>query len=645
MFKKPIVFLLLFTFGSLWADVSPAGQPFLHGLFTDNMVLQRDMACPIWGWTEPGKEVVVKMGDKSGKAVADATGKWMTKIGPFPAGGPYELTVTGPQAVTLKNVMTGDVWLCSGQSNMEMSIKGVDQSWNEIRTADLPQVRLALIGTNGLFETPHSVDAPWRVCSPSSITSDKPFYGGYSAIAFLFARQIHQETKVPIGLIESCWGATSIVSWSSEESLKRNWPGFQDVNFFKKFEGDVTEAWKAMDPAYEATLDWTKPTFDGAGWKNIDLPQDWKIKALPGFSGVVWFRKDIEIPQEWEGKDLMLNVGQADATDTLWWNGTFVDSFNSYPAFPLSPFFRIPGNLVKKGRNVVAFRISGERGIIGKPEELSLQLVGAKTPPLSLAGPWKYQESTLLANLTKKGRYPERRDIPAGTYHGMIASLAPFAIKGVLWYQGEGDAGRPQYRKVLTQMIADWRSLFGVGDFPFYIVQLAGFGPIPDVSGESGWAVTRESQQQVSQSVPNTGLAVAIDRGEIYNIHPPNKQDVAKRLALVALAKTYGQAVECFGPTYRDMKVEGAAIRLSFEHVAGGLVSRGGVLTGFSIAGADHKFVFANAAIDGETIVVSSPQVPNPVAVRYAWADHPLCNLYNKANLPASPFRTDVPQN
>lgn len=623
------------------AEPSPIDRPFLHDLFADHMVLQREVKCPVWGWTQPGQKVTVAMAGTQASAVADAEGAWMVRIGPFPAGGPHTLTVTGPQQATLTDVMVGDVWICSGQSNMQMGIKGVNQWWNEIGpTAEMPGVRLASLYRRSAFVPPNTVATRWRVSINGAAGSDDPDYGGFSAIGFLFGRQIHRATGVPIGLIQSCWGATGIQAWSTPASLARQ-PEHLDPDLRQVFGKKIDAAWREIDPAYETTRTWSTLDFDASSWQNVDLPQGWPAGTEgKDFQGVVWFRKEVALPAEWAGHELQVGLGPISDFDTVWCNGAFIGADNS-DGNGLQPprFYRVPAGPGTPGRAVIAVRLIGGR-FLGKPEEMSLRVVGLQSAPLPLAGRWSYCTSTPSAKL--KGQPPSRRDVPGGCYMGMIRPLAPFAIKGVIWYQGEGNAGDPIYRQRLTDMITDWRSLFGVGDFPFYIVQIAGFGRQPEQPAGSSWALTREHQFQVAQSVPNCGLAVSIDRGEIYDIHPPNKQDVGKRLALVALAKTYGQKIEYEGPTYDKITVEGSAIRLSFAHAKGGLISLGAGPTGFEIAGSDLKFVWAQALIDGETVVVSSPAVPKPTAVRYGWSDNPLCNLYNRADLPAPPFRTDT---
>jgi sialate O-acetylesterase len=365
---------------------------------------------------------------------------------------------------------------------------------------------------------------------------------------------------------------------------------------------------------------------------------------LPNFDGLVWFRREFDLPAGWAGKDLTLSLGPIDDRDTTWVNGTKVGATNEYNA-PRN--YRVAANILKPGRNVLAVRVldtGGGGGFYGKPEDVKLQIAGdSATAPLSLAGEWRYLVSAPLVGLQPPpANFDNNPNGVSVLYNSMIAPLVPFGIKGAIWYQGESNAGRAQqYRTLLPTLVRDWRSRFGVGDFPFYIVQLANFMATEAQPTDPPWAYLREAQMLASQNVPNAGIATAIDIGEAADIHPRNKQDVGRRLALNALALTYKQPVEYSGPRYRSMKIEGDTVRLTFDHAAG-MTAKGGALQGFAIAGADKKFVWADARVEGNTVVVSSPQVKQPVAVRYAWANNPVANLYNLHGLPALPFRTDI---
>lgn len=608
---------------------TPLSRPFVHGLFTDHMVLQRGRACPVWGWTTPGAQVTVSMAGRSATAVAGADGAWMARIGPFPPGGPHELTLSGPQQLRIADVLVGDVWLASGQSNMEMGIKGVTEWWHEVSDAATSDaVRLAIVLRGAAYAPPATLPVQWRA-SRGGAADESINHGGFSAIGLMFARQLQRETGVPVGIIQSAWGATAIRSWSSPEALVRQ-GDTAAADPRRDWEQRLQEAWERIDPAAAAQRDWPSAPA-GAEWTAIDLPAAWPH----GFAGVAWFRTEVELPPTLRGRELDLALGAISGSDTAWCNGRFIGAGGGDGVGRQWPrHYRIPADACPDGRARIVVRVLGER-FLGKAGDLALRAAG--TDPLPLAA-WRCRMGTPRDQL--KGQPPEVRDTPAGCYQAMIRPLAPFAVAGALWYQGEGNVGNAQtYRRALTDLVADWRALFGP-DMPFYIVQLAGFGPQPAQPGDSGWARVREAQAQVASGVPGCGLAVAIDRGAIFNIHPPDKQDVARRLALLALARLNGKAVEDQGPTFTGLARDGAALRLSFSH-ATGLRSLGGGPTGFAIAGADKRFVWAQARLDGEAVVVSDPAVPEPVAVRYGWADHPLCNLSNRDGLPAVPFRSD----
>jgi sialate O-acetylesterase len=658
MTKLLLCALLLMGVGFL--EASDAEHPFVHHLFSDHVVLQRDLAVPVWGWTEVGKEVTVTIdgaANAAGKGVANAQGRWQVAIGPFPAGGPHTMTISGPQTVTVTDVLFGDVWICSGQSNMEMGIGNVINAKQEIEQATYPQIHLFTVPKLIASEPLSQVGGQWQPCTPESVAAGG--WNGFSAVAYFFGRELHKELKVPIGLIHTSWGGTIAEAWTSAEALKTMddfrsaVEGFQqNENELKKGTTDHEQqfaAWYAKnDPGTAAG--WNAQVFDTGAWKTMQLPTAWEKAGLPDFDGIVWFRREFDLPAAWSGKDVMLHLGPIDDMDTTWVNGTKVGGRELWTD-PRD--YKIPSRLLKPGTNSIAIRVldtGGQGGIYGRPEDMHLDCDGQ--PPIPLIGPWKYQDSTPLAKTSALPQATANNpNIVTVLYNGMIANLIPYAIKGAIWYQGEsnGDRGM-QYRRLLPTMIKDWRARFGVGDFPFYIVSLANFMDVESEPKDPPWASLREAQMLTAQTLPNCGIALAIDIGDAKDIHPKNKQEVGRRLALNALASTYGQHIEFQGPWFKAFTVEGAAIRLTFDHVGGGLIARdyeghpAEKLIGFSIAGEDKHFVWADARIDGETVIVSSPQVGKPVAVRYAWANNPVCNLYNKAGLPAVPFRTDIPK-
>lgn len=621
-------------------------NPFLHPLFTDNMVLQRGISDPVWGWAKPGQKITVSLNGKSATATAGVDGKWMAKLGPFSAGGPFTLSITGPQSVTLKNILIGDVWICSGQSNMEMGI-GAIHAPGDIAKATNPNIRLFSV-PKAVATAPRALTTGnWDVCTPETVA--KGGWGGFSAVGYFFGKNLQETQKVPIGLIHTSWGGTIAEAWTSAEALKAALPEFapsvEQVQAAAKNTSttSVTQQmaawWKKNDPGTVAN--WQAVGFDAAAWKTMNLPTTIETAGLDGFDGVVWFRKEVTLPEGWTGKDATLHLGPIDDNDTTFVNGVQVGATEGWQ---MPRDYKILGNLLKAGKNIVVVRVldtGGGGGIYGDPSAMKLEAAG--TAPIALAGSWLYQDSVALAKTTPP---PTQLDgnpnVTTVLYNGMIAPLLPFGIKGAIWYQGESNAGRgKQYQTLLPTLIEDWRSRFGVGAFPFFIVQLANFQARRAEPGESAWAELREAQAQTAQTLPKVGLAVAIDIGDASDIHPTNKQEVGRRLALSAQALAYGEKIEYSGPVYASRKTDGAKLRVMFTHADGLAVQGGGRLQGFAIAGADNKWVWADAIIDGQSVVLSSPQVPHPVAVRYNWADNPDGNLMNAANLPAVPFRHD----
>ncbi len=632
------------------SEAQEAAKPFLHPLFTDHMVLQRGIKAPVWGWAQPGQKVTVKMDGRTATAVAGVDGKWMTALGPFTAGGPYTLSVSGPEKVAVKDVLVGDVWICSGQSNMEMGIGNVNNAKDEIAKANNPNIRLFTVPKLIAGEPQETVASHWDTCTPETVAAGG--WGGFSAVGYFFGKHLQETQHIPIGLIHTSWGGTIAEAWTSGPAL-RKMDDFraqvdateQSYAEMKKGTGDyvkrLSDWYVKNDPG--TAQNWHNANFDSANWKTMKLPIAWEQAGLPDYDGVVWFRKEFDLPANFSGKDLSLHLGPIDDDDTTFVNGQRVGATQGYN---IDRVYKVPATLLKAGHNVIAVRVldtAGAGGINGTPDKMFLTPTGGGQS-LSLAGDWKYQDSMPLAKATPfPAQTANNPNVTTVLYNGMIAPLIPFGIKGAIWYQGESNAGRAmQYRTLLPTLIKDWRARFGVGEFPFFIVQLANFTPVVEQPIQPGWPELREAQLMTADTLPNTGIAVAIDIGDAGDIHPKNKQEVGRRLGLSAQAIAYGQKLEYSGPHYRSMKVEGDKIRLSFDHLGGGLIAKGDApLKGFAIAGSDGHFEFADAKIDGDTIVVSSPKVPNPTAVRYAWTNNPVANLYNKAGLPASSFRTD----
>ena len=586
----------------------------------------------------------------------------MTVVGPFAAGGPYEMTVNGNNRLSIHNILIGDVWLASGQSNMEFPLKhdekenfgGVLNAAREIAGASFPQIRLFKVHHKIAVKPQADVEADtWTAVTPETV-------GSFSAVAYLFGRELHQRYQVPIGLIESNWGGTVAEAWISEGSLKK-FPEFdQDVASLKQIDEKSAAAEyqqylkrKASWDQQHTTEDrgrvdghdiWAAADLDTRAWPSLVEPQTKAEEALKGFDGAVWFRKEVELPATDAGKDLIIHLANAYWSDTTFFNGAMVGETLQ----PENRDYLVPGKLVKAGRNVIAVRIEGSDGFVGIYSDdaaaLNVEMAGQV---ISLAGAWSYQPGPDLAALPEPSAFAKLQSAPTAMalFNGMIAPLAPYRIKGAIWYQGESNADRPtQYRTLFPALIQDWRLQWGY-DVPFLFVQLAGFQPNKPEPADYKWAELREAQG-MALSLPNTGMATAVDIGDEKDIHPRDKQDVAHRLALAAARVVYGENVVNSGPVYQSMQIEGNQIRIKFSDPGSRLLIKDkyGYGRGFEIAAADGKFVWAQARQDGQDILVFNDQVRGPTAVRYDWSNTPDGNIFNKEGLPALPFRTDSPQ-
>ncbi|MGH7601070.1 MAG: sialate O-acetylesterase [bacterium] len=626
----------------------------LPAIFSDNMVLQRNAKIPIWGTGKPGQQIAVKIHQQSKTATADRDGKWRVDLAAMPTGGPYELTISGAETIRFKNVMIGEVWLCSGQSNMEMPLVSTWATVNnfkaEVAAANYPDLRLFIVKRAKSTKLRTDVESEgWKMCDSTSVKN-------FSATAYFFGRHLQQKLGVPVGLIQSAWGGTVVEAWTSSATLKTvpDMTGFVKLLATSPLDSIFDEsAFAAKMAAWNRQLDemelspsetapsWINPDFDDSAWSTMLLPNPWERAGLPAFDGIMKFRKVIQLPESFNKQNLQLNLGPIDDADVTYFNGAQIGATSIYNQHR---HYRVPADLLKAGKNVLAVRVldtGGNGGLYGKPE--ALNLLKDSTQAFSLTGEWRYQLGADLQKLPPRPALANTPNRPTVLYNAMIAPLVPFAMRGAIWYQGESNAGRAhQYRTLFPLLIKDWRARWGQGDFPFLFVQLANYQPVAKEPVDDSWAELREAQT-MTLTLPKTGMAVTIDIGDADDIHPGNKQDVGKRLALNARRLVYGENITYSGPIYKSMKIEGNHIRLFFDHAQDGLMSKGGDnLHGFAVAGADRKFIWAEAMIDGKTVVVSSSQIAKPVAVRYAWATNPVCNLYNRAGLPASPFRTDA---
>lgn len=630
--------------------------PFVSPIFADNMVLQRSKLDTIWGWSDPGDAVRVQIADSTATGTAGPDGRWQVKIQPPAAGGPYTVTITGHQKVELHNVLVGDVWLCGGQSNMGLPLRFTLNADEEIKAANYPNIRFFTVRGRPAYHPVHTVQGDWRVVSPETAS-------WVSAVAYYFARKVQQEIHVPIGLVVDAVGGSPAEAWASEAALRPLHDFDVPLAELDRLRSDgAPEYGNYVEHWYDQydigqKGNWAAPGFDDSTWKQVPVPGGFAELGVPDMPALVWFRREVTLPDPlpkpgpqanpasgpFPRGGTTLHLGSIERMDTAYVNGVEVGG-SAWVENPRVYFIR-PG-ILKPGRNVIAIRVlktKPDGGFLSKPEDLHLTFADGTTIPL--AGQWR-------AKLSVDGRPPQPLPIayenwpvmPTVLYEGMLAPIAPLSISGAIWYQGEQNSPRGyQYRKILPAMIADWRSLFEQGNFPFYIVSLPAFmkrSPTP-VDGDE-WAETRESQAIAAATVPNACLAVTIDTGDPDSIHAKEKEPVGERLARCALAKHYGKKTAYAGPTLQSVERLPGAIRLRFAHTDGGLVVKGPKLEEFSVAGDDRKWAWADARIEGDDVVVSSPSVSNPTQVRYAWQSNPAATLYNGAGLPAVPFRTDT---
>lgn len=638
--RPRILFLLFFLCASLF------GQVKLPKIISDGMVLQRDAEVKVWGWAANNEEVSVLFIDSTYTTKANNEGKWSVTLSGLKAGGPYSLQVKASNVVTVNDVMVGDVWVCSGQSNMELPMKRVRPIYeNEIAGSENNVIREFHVPQEYNFNAPQK-DLPegsWKSASPHNVLD-------FSAVAYFFAKALYAKYKVPIGVINSSLGGSPAESWISEESLKafpeyyKEAVLFKDSSLIRQIESSDNKriaGWynllRQKDEGYKGPLKpWYDPALNTSDWATMKIPGYWSSTSLGHVNGVVWFRKKINIPSSFTGKEAMLILGRIVDADSVFINGVFVGT-TSYQYPPRR--YDIQPKLLREGENTIAIRVINSSGDGGFVLDKAYEIIAGDTA-IDLKGDWQYRLGAKMAPLASQTFI---RWKPLGLYNAMIAPLLNYRIKGVVWYQGESNAGRPvEYRTLLPALIHDWRTNWKQGDFPFLIVQLPNFMEAKSEPSESNWALLRESQLK-TLSVPNTGMAVTIDIGEWNDVHPLDKKDVGDRLALAAQRVAYGdEHVVYSGPLYQSMKIDGNKIVLTFTNIGSGLIAKGGELKCFAIAGSDKKFVWGDAKIENDNVVVSRSTVLNPVAVRYGWADNPEgANLCNKEGLPASPFRTD----
>ncbi|MBN1117308.1 MAG: beta galactosidase jelly roll domain-containing protein [Bacteroidales bacterium] len=667
--KKLTTFLLIPFF---MACTNQTPELRLSALFADHMVLQQDSEATVWGTSEPG--VIVKIETSWGKTSqirTDKAGKWMLKIGTPEAGGPYNLTVKARKStIVINDVLIGEVWLCSGQSNMEMPLKGwppvdtINNSANEIAQANYPEIRMFTVEKAISIKPETKCKGSWEICNPENA-------GDFSATAYFFGRELHNKLDVPVGLIHSSWGGTPAESWASAKYLSEI-PGYEDIEEkvalsqkkSKEFMEWLNGIGKVDDDSislegsfYNLDLDdgqYAASEFNDEDWSTMELPSLWESKEVGTFDGVVWFRKTFEMPDVYP-ESLSLYLGPIDDMDVAYINGVKVGGIEEGGFWTAERNYAIPMSVIKPGTNTIAVRVIDTRGGGGIYGSKNLAIRKGEKEIVNLSGDWKYlplaiffqgelfrfKEDDRSYSKMPKMELSLDANTPTTLYNAMINPLVPYTIKGAIWYQGESNVGRgKQYETLFPAMIKNWRDDWELGDFPFYYVQIApyNYGEVEP----SATAELREAQR-LTLNKPNTGMVVTMDIGNPFSIHPGNKQEVGRRLSLLALANDYNMPdIKFSGPMYSTMIVKDGKIVIKFDYAEDGLVCKGDKLTYFEVAGNDGVFYEANAEIADNSVVVSCSKVNEPVQVRFGWRDTAEPNLFNSSGLPASPFITKV---
>lgn len=618
----------------------------LAHIFTDHMVLQRHQAIYVWGWARPGENIRVSLNRQTSRTIADVQGSWRATLQSETAGGPYSLVVKGDNTITLNDVLVGEVWLASGQSNMEWEVGRSNDAAQEILQSNFPLIRHIKVPFNVAFQATRDIgEAEWKVSNANNT-------GEFSAAAYFFARKLHQKLGIPIGIINASHGASNLETWLSYDalaigsafemlSMPTNVAEFKTL-YMRQMNALVSQ-WQPKIPAASiSNIDWKGHKLDDGIWSNLRVPDYWEEQGLPDLDGVVWYRRELELTAEQirsvATSNAILQLGMIDDCDETFINGQRIGDTCGWNT---SRRYAVPDNLLKPGKNLVAVRVTdtgGGGGFHGDGNQIRLQF-GADV--IELAGIWKACVQSILSK-----EQPGQNDVPGLLFNAMIAPLTHFPIRGVLWYQGESNVPRAQqYERSFPLLIRDWRKQWQQSQLPFYFVQLASFLPLEknNLNG-SKWAELRDAQRKALK-LPGTGMVVATDIGNADDIHPTNKQAVGSRLALHAMKNEYGRAkLVASGPMYRSMQVQNSQIEITFSEIGSGLVAsgEGAFLRGFTIADDSQQFFTAQASIRGNKVIVLNKNITHPKAVRYGWVDNPEeNNLFNRNGLPASPFRTD----
>jgi sialate O-acetylesterase len=645
IFRKISICKLLFVLVlSSTCIVFVTAQVKLPRLVRDSMILQRDANVKIWGWASNGEKIIVHFNNQIYKTKTSKDGRWSILLSPMKVGGPYSMVISGRNKILLREILIGDVWMCSGQSNMvhQMELHNIRYS-AEIANANYLEIRHFFIPTMTDLQNKRDNFSTgyWKSANPENVRQ-------FSAIAYFFAKKIYEKYHIPIGLINASVGGSPIEAWTSEEGLK-DFSSVMNIIQKNKDTAIVNNAFRngvannsgrslQKDEGMIGLKKWYDVSYIPKGWQNINIPGYWEDQGIKDLNGVVWYRKVIEVPSSMTGLNAKVFLGRIVDADALYINGILVG--NTTYQYPQRRY-QVPAGLLKSGKNIFVIRVTNTAGKGGfVPNKPYCLFTGKDT--LDLKGEWQYKVGEVyIPRSGFSGGGMSAQSQPAALYNAMVSPIINYAIKGFLWYQGESNAGKAEeYSKLQPALIADWRDKWNLGNLPFLFVQLPNYMDANYLPSESQWAELRESQLK-SLSISNTAMVVAIDLGEWNDIHPDNKKDVGERLALAAEKLSYGNNNEYAGPIYESSKMADNKITISFKHVGSGLTTNDGEgLSEFAIAGANKKFVWAKAIIVGDKIVVWNDDIPNPVYVRYAWADNPVHpNFYNKDGLPASPFR------
>jgi sialate O-acetylesterase len=625
-------------------SVSVKANVTLPGIFGNSMVIQQKQPVNIWGWANPKEKITIEFAGQKKSVITNADGNWKVQLLPVNAGGPYNLIVKGKNEIVFTDVMVGEVWLCSGQSNMEFVLWNSLNASEEINQSGNPMIRQIKV-KNAIAAEPAKdiAGGKWEKASPETS-------GSFTAVGYYFAKKIQKDQNVAVGIINSSWGGTFAEAWISHAAMVKN-PDYAHIpelttdqlgNYYSGFEKKIDITFKKLglkpENLSENESEWIKPEFDDSDWMDVKVPEPWDVEILPGFDGIAWYRKSFEISEDIAKMGLSLSLGKIEDNDIVYVNGQKVGWNNGNKP---ESIYSVSPSVLKPGKNVITVRVEDfweAGGFTGNADNIKVTSTSGYTQ--SLAGTWKMTLGKLYGI---RIRTPNIQ--PNVLYNGMIAPLIPFSIRGTLWYQGESnDAYAYQYRQILPALINDWRVRWNEDNFPFYIVQLPNYNKFNynTQNGGSRWAEVRESQFETSK-LPNVDLAVITDFGDSTDIHPKNKKDVGERLSLLALKQVYGRDIVYHSPVFKNISFDGNKALIDFDLIGSGLVvkDRYQYLRGFEIAGADKKFYYAQAKLNGNKVTVWSEYVKEPVAVRYSWSDNPDGNLFNADGLPVMPFRTD----